>query len=97
MSLPIDLRDIIRDFLAGEGNLTPLMRTYRQLHSEVLSQMPGGRLIDYVRAQDNEDLRKLQESIEAQTLNIIAEPWYSSGSVLKFKTTWRERHGDPRR
>ena len=66
------------------------MHTCSQLRKEILSRMPGGELIDFTRAHSDEDLRQqTHNSIQTKTTNLIAEPWYSSGSALKIEISWR--------
>ncbi|KAI0114763.1 hypothetical protein F4814DRAFT_459656 [Daldinia grandis] len=91
-TIPGELRATIYDNLEDE-DLAPLAQTCQQMRAEVLSRMPGGRFIDFGRVHDRKELRsKIQETIEIKNLNLIAEPWYSSGSALKVGVTWKPKN-----
>ncbi|KAI0845085.1 hypothetical protein F5Y00DRAFT_265938 [Daldinia vernicosa] len=89
-----ELRGLIYDNLEDE-DIAPLAQTCQQIRSEVLSRMPGGRFIDFGRAHDHSELRRqVEKSIEVKKLDLIAEPWYSSGSALKVGVTWKPKNED---
>jgi hypothetical protein len=88
LQLPRELRDMIYDILAEEEDLSSLMHSCRLLRREILSRLPGADIIDY---GNTSSVSQILDSIHVSSLNIIAEPWYSSGSALKIEVTWRPR------
>ncbi|KAI2785523.1 hypothetical protein F4815DRAFT_440750 [Daldinia loculata] len=93
-AIPRELRGLIYDNLEDE-DLAPLAQTCQQIRSEVLSRMPGGRFIDFDGVHNDSELRsQIHETIEIKNLDLIAEPWYSSGSALKIGVTWKPRNED---
>ncbi|XDG05724.1 hypothetical protein ABKA04_005339 [Annulohypoxylon sp. FPYF3050] len=94
LGLPREVRDIMLNFLAEEEDLTALSQTCRQLRAEVFARMPGGNIVNYGQPQDDKSLRdQIQQSIQASSMTLIAEPWYSSGSALKIALAWTPRDG----
>ena len=91
--IPYELRHTIYAYLAECDDMTPLAQTCRQLRSEIWARMPGGSAIDYADPKSDAELaRQMEACLEVQRLDIIAEPWFSSGSALKLCATWRLRH-----
>ncbi|KAI1804339.1 hypothetical protein F4811DRAFT_571177 [Daldinia bambusicola] len=94
LALPRELRDKVYNNLENE-DLTALAQTCKQLRSEALSTMPGGHFIDFGNFQTDGELRhQIEKHIEVKDLDLIAEPWYSSGSALKIGLTWKPRNRD---
>ncbi len=92
LQLPRELRLDIYDYLAECEDMTPLTQTCRQLRREVWSRMPGGRETDYARPQSASQLgQQIKRHVKIMSLQLIAEPWYSSGSALKMSAAWRPR------
>ncbi|KAH8893198.1 hypothetical protein GQ53DRAFT_821918 [Thozetella sp. PMI_491] len=95
--LPFDIRHLLYEHLAEIEDMTSLMQACRQLREEVLSRMPGGRNIDYSslnygNMRDRHNLlRQIKKVVYISSLRIIAEPWFSSGSALKFSVYWGYR------
>jgi hypothetical protein len=95
LSLPYEVRRIIYDQLIECQDLTPLMQTCCQLRDDVWSCLPGGQRFNYSQPSKGDErlhhICDIGTVIEVSKIELIAEPWYSSGSALKVRATWRYR------
>ncbi|RKU45413.1 hypothetical protein DL546_005804 [Coniochaeta pulveracea] len=89
LCLPRELQDMIYDDVAKDGDLSSLLHTCSQLRASALGHLPGADFIDYLHAPDHELLEQIEKQLYICKVNIIAEPWYSSESSLKFEVVWR--------
>jgi ribosome modulation factor len=93
LGLPQELRDQVYDILAEQEDLSSLMHTCRQFRFEIRSRLPGGTEINYIYRSKYETLLRndIWRKLDIAKVKIIAEPWYSPGSALKFEVEWDVR------
>lgn len=87
--LPRELRDQIYDELAKDEDLSSFMHTCREFREAALCRMPGAAVIDYAHATDKRVQERIKRRLAITCVNMVAEPWYSSGSCLRIEVEWR--------
>jgi hypothetical protein len=91
VGLPRELRDQIYDELAKDEDLSSFMHTCREFREAALCRMPGAAVIDYAHATDKKVQQRIKRKLDITCVNLVAEPWYSSGSCLRIEVEWRVR------
>ncbi|KAI8961016.1 hypothetical protein F5Y11DRAFT_348885 [Daldinia sp. FL1419] len=87
-----EIQDMIHKNLEDE-DLTAVSQTCQLFRKDVFSRMPGGNLVDFTKVNSPLDyIEEIQNNIEVANLDLIAEPWYSSGSALKLGVTWKPKN-----
>lgn len=96
LGLPQELRDLIYNHVAVDGDLSSLLHACSDFRTSALGRLPGANMIDYYHTPDQQLREQIENKLYVCKVNIIAEPWYSSESSLKFEVKWRVlKNGGP--
>jgi hypothetical protein len=75
--------------LAHDGDLGTFSHTCREFRASVLCRLPGAGIIDHFHTPDQQLREQIKSKLYICMINILAEPWYSSESPLKFEVECR--------